>query len=123
MFGKYGCDGLHDPVREIPRQYRKAGTKGVEPAFQRKHERKPASTEIPNSEEHVFTVLFGYAEGVTMQILAFDRKRFEICKDMAADGGELGWIVAANIENTLAIFLRKSIQSHRKDHNLARTSR
>ena len=79
-------------------------------------------TEFLNHIERVFAIYIGDIESITVDIFAGNRQAFKFTQSGATNIGQFIDVIGADIEHGSLFFLRESIQTHGKYHQLARTA-
>ena len=79
-------------------------------------------TEFLNHIECVFAIYIGNIESITVDIFARNRKAFKFTQSGATNIGQFIDVISADIEHGSLFFLRESIETHGKHHQLARAA-
>ena len=97
-------------------------TKGVEAALRPKERRHPSGSQMVDRQERVLAVLVRDGEGVPVNVFALERQRLEVGEHMPANDSEFFYVVGANIKIGGFLVLRECVETHRKEHHLARAA-
>src|SRR5215470_6249474 len=112
------ADRVHDFVAHMARNKFETASKAVEPTLEGKQSGQPARSQIPDRQKDVFTVRFSDIERTAVHILGVNRQIFEMSKHVAADFGEFGGIIRADIEEFGLSLFGKSIEANSENHDL-----
>ena len=79
-------------------------------------------TERLDDIKRIFTINGSNIKSMTMDILTGNRQVFKLTQSSTTNIGQLINIICTDIENGSLFFLRESIQTHGKYHQLARAT-
>ena len=94
----------------------------IDPALQRKGGRHPRGAEAVDQQEGVLAVLLADVIGVAVDVLTGHRQRGQRGQQVAAHGGEVVGVIAADVEHH-RVLLGEGVQAHGEQRQLAGRAR
>ena len=118
MIWEKSADPVHDLVTQMARNKFETAGKAVEPALEGEQPGQPAGSQIPDGQKDILTVLFSDIERTAVHILGINRQIFEMSKHVAADLGEFGRVIRADVKEFGLLVFGKSIEANGENHDL-----